>query len=147
MTSLGLVYVPLLGEGTDVWVPVAAEPFGDGFYRLAGAQPPDQFWRFPAGYIVGVAHRAFGADGDGWVATESFGACPPSSVELCDVRSAPTGGRRLCIFRRQDGLFQYREDHLFDDDDFGLIWREGYPLSGLFGSLARAAADAPSEYR
>jgi hypothetical protein len=147
MAPLGIVYVPLAGEGTDVWVPVAAKPFGDGFYRLGGPQPPDQFWRFPAGYVVGVVRRAFGADGDGWAATESFGACPPSFVELCDVLLAPIGERRLCIFRREDGLFQYREDQLSDDEDFGLLWREGYPLSGLFGSRAAALADAPADYR
>jgi hypothetical protein len=55
--------------------------------------------------------------------------------------------RRLCVFRRQDGLYQYREDAQSDDEDFGLLWREGYPLSGLFGSLADALTDAPPDYR
>jgi hypothetical protein len=129
-----------------VWGPVPAEPFGDGFYRLVGPRPPDQLWRYPPGHVVSVLRRTFSSGGNGLAVAEGFGRCPPSCVELCEVRLAPTGTRRLCVFRRQDGLFQSREDNL-DEDDGYTYWSEGYPMSGLFGSLGEAFADAPLQYR
>jgi hypothetical protein len=56
------IYMPLLDEGVEVWAPVAAEPLGEGQYRILGPVPDDQEWRFSPGEIVRVELRTF-ADG------------------------------------------------------------------------------------
>jgi hypothetical protein len=146
MTPRNTIYMPLPDEGTDVWAPVVAEPFGDGFYLLVGPRPPDQFWRFPPGWVVSVSRRTFASGDDGLAVEGGFGRSPPFCIALCEVRLSPTGARRFFVFRRQDGLFQGREDHL-DEDDGYTYWSEGYPMSGLYGSLDEAFADAPLQYR
>lgn len=67
-------------------------------------------------------------------------------MQLLNTLIAPDGARRLCLFRREDGLFQYRFDRLIiDDEDFEPYWRNGYPLSGLFESTDEALKSANDE--
>lgn len=52
MGDRGSVYVALLDEGTDTWRPIAAERVGPGLFRLLGAVPPGESWRFKPGDVV-----------------------------------------------------------------------------------------------
>jgi hypothetical protein len=53
-----VVHVALLGEGTAVWRPVAAEPVGPGLFRLLGPVPASEVWEFPPGEVVRCEGRA-----------------------------------------------------------------------------------------
>ena len=53
------IHVPLLQDGTDVWVPVEAEPLGGSRYRLPGTMPAGQIWAFQPGTVVATAPREF----------------------------------------------------------------------------------------
>jgi hypothetical protein len=57
-----IIFMPLLNEGTDVWVPVRARVEGVGLFRIIGPMPEDQKWRFPTGTLVRTRVRKF-ADG------------------------------------------------------------------------------------
>ena len=48
------VYMPLLGEGVNVWRPVQAIKRPDGFYKIASHNddPADENWAFSTGDIV-----------------------------------------------------------------------------------------------
>lgn len=49
------VHVRLLGEGIDVWRPVAAERLGESTYRLSETlRPTDEVWSFSPGDVVVV---------------------------------------------------------------------------------------------
>jgi hypothetical protein len=49
----------------------------------------------------------------------------------------------ICIFRRDDGFYQYRMDSLRPEDAECLaFWVEGYPLSGLHQTAEEAEATA-----
>ncbi len=61
---------------------------------------------------------------------------------------APGELKRMCLFGREDGLFQYRiDDFILDDEEYVSYWREGYPLSGLFLSVAEAEHAGENELR
>ena len=62
MTTL---YMPLEAEGTEVWVPIEADPVGDGRFRVRGPMPTDQRWRFSPGTIVVAQNRRFADDSEG----------------------------------------------------------------------------------
>ncbi|MCE9521122.1 MAG: hypothetical protein K8S25_01665 [Alphaproteobacteria bacterium] len=64
------IYMPLLNEGTDVWVQVEAEPMTDGTYRIVGATPDDQEWAFPTGSVVRCTQKTFCGGENGLVAVE-----------------------------------------------------------------------------
>lgn len=53
------VFVELLGEGVDVWRPVAARKRDDGYElkKPPDYDPADEQWRFPPGSIVRVEER------------------------------------------------------------------------------------------
>ena len=55
---------------------------------------------------------------------------------------SPDRDRAIRILGRADGLFQWREDFLPEQEDWGLFWREGHPLSGIFASLEEARTAA-----
>jgi hypothetical protein len=61
------VYVPLLGEGVDVWRPVTATLDRDGAYRLPDREPDGEAWVFSPGTLVRCERRKL-ADGDELVA-------------------------------------------------------------------------------
>jgi hypothetical protein len=46
------IYIPLQGEGTEVWRPVDAEHVGGDRYRILSPQPSDEIWRFSFNEIV-----------------------------------------------------------------------------------------------
>jgi hypothetical protein len=46
------IYVELLNEGTAVWRSVDAVHLGGDSYRIKGATPPDEEWRFAPGDVV-----------------------------------------------------------------------------------------------
>jgi hypothetical protein len=46
------IYIPLQGEGTEVWRPVEAEHVGDDRYRILSLQPSDEIWPFSLNEIV-----------------------------------------------------------------------------------------------
>lgn len=56
------LYMPLLGEGTEVWRPVEAEPTIDGYYRIVGEVPDEEAWTFAPGTIVRCEWRDLGDD-------------------------------------------------------------------------------------
>ena len=46
------IWMPLQGEGKDVWVQVEAEVVGDSTFRVLGPQPDGQSWTFAPDTIV-----------------------------------------------------------------------------------------------
>ncbi len=60
------------------------------------------------------------------------------------VAEALSGDHRRAIrfFKRDDGLYQWREDYIYEDDEVEAHWITGYPLSGVYASLEAAKADA-----
>jgi hypothetical protein len=64
MSSEVTVYVQLLDENVDVWVPVPATFEGNGRYRLSDEQPDGERWVFPPGSRVRCQRRSL-ADGEG----------------------------------------------------------------------------------
>lgn len=124
-----------------------AEPFGPRFWRVRGPMSLGQLWAYPPGSVVAVAIRTFRSGETGLVAIESFGPAPPQCNELTEVHLSPDGARRLCIFGREDGRYQFREDRLTAEPDSLPYWREGYPFSGLYSSSRAAFEDAPAAFR
>jgi hypothetical protein len=63
--STKTIYMPLLDEGTTVWVPVTAEELPDGRFRVLGPEPDDQDWACKPDEIVAVKRVIFqdGAEG------------------------------------------------------------------------------------
>jgi len=57
--SVETIHMPLLGEGTDVWVSVRAERVGEGVFQVLGPMPDGQLWAFPPGDIVNVTAKTF----------------------------------------------------------------------------------------
>jgi hypothetical protein len=55
------IYMPLVGEGTEVWRPVAASRLAEHVYVILGAMPDDETWAFPPGSRVRCETRRFGA--------------------------------------------------------------------------------------
>jgi hypothetical protein len=62
------IHIPLLGEGTPVWRPVAAERLLDGTFRILGEMPDDEEWAFSPGEVVVVRHHVFSGGVKGMVA-------------------------------------------------------------------------------
>jgi hypothetical protein len=56
------IYVPLLGEGTDVWRPAMAELRSDGTYKVLGPIPDTEHWAFVPGTLVRCHLRALSDD-------------------------------------------------------------------------------------
>ena len=54
-----VVYVYMLGEGTDVWRPVPSEDLGGSRYRLGDVaeRARDEVWEFAPGAIVVAEQR------------------------------------------------------------------------------------------
>jgi hypothetical protein len=69
-----VVYVALLGEGTEVWRPVAAEQVGPDLFRLLGPAPEGESWEFGPGAVVRCRERAFAGGARGLVAAEQASA-------------------------------------------------------------------------
>ncbi|MDP1628291.1 hypothetical protein [Parvibaculum sp.] len=65
------IYMPLLDEGTEVWVQVSAEALGNGLYKVLGIMPPEQNWRFQPGSVVALQERAFSSGDRGFEAVEA----------------------------------------------------------------------------
>ena len=65
------IFVSLVGEGTDVWRPVAAERIHDDVYRITGsAADTTETWQFIAGDIVRCREHTFSGGESGLVAYE-----------------------------------------------------------------------------
>jgi hypothetical protein len=64
------IQVALLGEGTDVWRPVAAELVQGDLYRIIESQPDTEKWAFQAGETVRCRERMFASGETGLVAYE-----------------------------------------------------------------------------
>jgi hypothetical protein len=64
------VYVPLVGEGTEVWRPVNAMRVGPGVFRLGGPVPRGEYWAFAPGELVRCAMRVFSGGEQGLAALE-----------------------------------------------------------------------------
>jgi hypothetical protein len=52
-----IVHVALLGEGTVVWRPVAAQPISPGLFRLIGPIPEGERWEFQPDEVVRCERR------------------------------------------------------------------------------------------
>jgi hypothetical protein len=61
------IFVELLGEGTQCWRPVRAEPLGDESYRIIDPLAEDEDWAFAPGDTVKCKMHRF-ANGDGLLA-------------------------------------------------------------------------------
>ena len=59
---MATIYMPLLGEGVDVWRPVEATPVGDHRYRVESTPAEDEEWAFATGSIVRCERRSFSDD-------------------------------------------------------------------------------------
>ena len=46
------IWMPLQGEGQDVWVQVEAEVVGDSTFRVKGPEPEGQNWAYAPDAIV-----------------------------------------------------------------------------------------------
>jgi hypothetical protein len=57
--KLATIYMPLLGEGVDVWRPVAAEHLEGSTYRIADPVPSDEHWTYPTNTKVVCEARTF----------------------------------------------------------------------------------------
>jgi len=56
--STVIVYIALGEEGTEVWRPVEATHLGGAIYRIIGAAPDDETWRFlPGSKVICVRQR------------------------------------------------------------------------------------------
>jgi hypothetical protein len=64
-----VIFMPLLGEGTDVWRPVEAEQLPDGRYRLLGEVPEGETWAFAPGSTVNCSRKVFSDGTSGLVAS------------------------------------------------------------------------------
>ena len=53
------IHIRLLGEGTAVWRPVAAERLHDGTFRILGEMPEDEVWAFKPGEMVVTRQHVF----------------------------------------------------------------------------------------
>ena len=64
------IYVRLLGEGTDVWRPVAATELPDGTFQLAERDTgcDSETWEFPPRARVRCVLRTFSDGSEGLVA-------------------------------------------------------------------------------
>jgi hypothetical protein len=69
-----LVYVALLGEGTEVWRPVAAIPVSATVFRLLGTVPNGESWQFSPGSNVRCVSHVFSGGEPGLVAVEAVDA-------------------------------------------------------------------------
>ncbi|MFO7690717.1 MAG: hypothetical protein R6W83_09240 [Cryobacterium sp.] len=69
-----VVYVALLGEGTEVWRPVAAIEVSTGHFRLLGSSPVEESWQFPPGALVRCEPHVFSGGEQGLVAVEAADA-------------------------------------------------------------------------
>ena len=65
-----------------------------------------------------------------------------SGPEIVKRIEREDGRRALLIIARGDGLFFYREDLIYEDDEVLPHWTDGHPLSGLYSSAADAEQDA-----
>lgn len=86
-----LIFVALLGEGTDVWRPVAAESLGHGRYRIAGTQPDDEPWEFHESDVVHCVPRR-SADGSVHL-TAVERAADPGGAGLMPAHALPSSWR------------------------------------------------------
>jgi hypothetical protein len=84
------IYIPLLGEGTPVWKPVAAELLLDGTFRILGEMPDDEEWAFKPRELVVVRQHVFSDGKSGLVADRL-------AIEGCiRVELAPEELRIIC---------------------------------------------------
>jgi hypothetical protein len=70
MTDKVTVYIALLDEGTNCWVPVYASPQGDGSFVIHGDMPDDERWQFRPGSRVLCEPRTFSQGEVGLVAVK-----------------------------------------------------------------------------
>jgi hypothetical protein len=70
-----LIYVPIVGEGVDVWRPVPGQHLGGSIYRLldSAVVGDGEVWEFPPGAIVCCASRTL-SGGEVLVAVRLAGA-------------------------------------------------------------------------
>jgi hypothetical protein len=61
------IFVELVNEGTECWRPVEAEQLSDSTFRIIGAKPEDEIWKFDCGDVVRCKLRQF-HNGPGLVA-------------------------------------------------------------------------------
>jgi hypothetical protein len=69
------IYIRLLGEGTAVWRPVAAERLHDGTFRILGEMPDYEEWAFQPGEIVHSKSHVF-SDGVKGIAADQLALDP-----------------------------------------------------------------------
>jgi hypothetical protein len=71
MSEKVTIYVALLNEGTDCWVPVEASQQDDGSFVIYGDIPEDDEWQFAPGSRVLCEPRKFSQGEAGLVAVKN----------------------------------------------------------------------------
>jgi hypothetical protein len=74
--------MPLLNDGTNVWVPVKAEPVIGSLYRVLGPMPEDQEWQFAPDTVVSVTRRLLSDSIDGLAVVGDAPAAQSSEIRL-----------------------------------------------------------------
>lgn len=64
------IHMPLLNEGTDVWIPVPATLLSPGIYRIDGEASDGEEWKFQPGTVVRCAEKTFSGGKVGLAAVE-----------------------------------------------------------------------------
>ena len=59
MATAHEIYVALLGEGTEVWRPVEAQPIGNDVFLLQGQISSGESWQFAPGTQVRCKEHIF----------------------------------------------------------------------------------------
>ena len=70
MATTHEIYVALLGEGTEVWRPVEAQPIGNNVFLVQGEIPSGESWQFSPGTQVRCKEHVFASGEHGLVAIE-----------------------------------------------------------------------------
>jgi hypothetical protein len=73
------VFVPLVGEGIEVWRPANAVRVGPELFRLMGPVPEGETWEFNPGEVVQCAMRVFFGGKQRLTAFQRAGAEPDAA--------------------------------------------------------------------
>ena len=67
-------------------------------------------------------------------------------MDLIHEKTSPNGKRKVCVYKRPDGFFEYEEIFEAFDEIAGTYWSSGYQ-SGMFetegAAIAEIAATTP----
>ena len=65
---MATIYMPLVNNGAEAWLPIEATQLQGGRYRVKGPVPAGEDWTFAPGTVVICEWRSFGDGNEGPVA-------------------------------------------------------------------------------